>query len=248
MRVLDGREGDRLDAWHGDPPATATHRCCRPRAGAGPGAGDPLGQAEGEDRAFRAGRRPPREGALDPGIGDQPHPRRGRQDHDRHRPGDGAPAPGQEDGPLPARAFPGPGLRGEGRRHRRRQGLPGAGRRYQPALHGGYPRADDGPQPAVRDDRQRAALPGARRPERGARPPAYHLGPRDGHERPEPPQGDAGARRPQRRRPPGGSLRHHRCQRDHGHHRPRHGPRGPGKTPGPDHRRGVPRPEADHRR
>ena len=57
-----------------------------------------------------------------------------------------------------ARAVARPGVRREGRRHRRRQGVARARRRHQPPLHRRHPRDHHRAQPALRDGRQRVLL------------------------------------------------------------------------------------------
>ncbi len=105
------------------------------------------GDAEGQ-----AGRQ------ADPGHGDLPDAGRRRQDHDHGRPGRRPEQDRQEGHHLPARAQPGPVLRHEGRRRRRRLCPGGADDRHQPALHRRLPRHRCGAQPAVRGDRQPHSL------------------------------------------------------------------------------------------
>ena len=86
----------------------------------------------------------------------------------------------QEGHDRAARAFAGPGVRHEGRCHRRRPGAGGAHGRHQPALHRRLQRHGAGQQPAGRRHRQ----PHPPRQCAGHRRAPHHLAPRGGHERP----------------------------------------------------------------
>ncbi len=125
--------------------------------------------------------RSPARRQADPGDRHQPHPRRARaRPPPRVGLADGLRQHGQERRGGPAGALPGPGVRRQGRRGRRRLRPGGAHGGHQPPLHRRLPRHRRGQQPAGRH----AGQPHSAGQRPGHRRAADHLEALRGHERP----------------------------------------------------------------
>ena len=148
---------------------------------------------------------------------------RRRQDRhdDRADPGSGEARPPR--GRRAARAVARPGVRPEGRRHRRRQGVADAARQDQPAFQRRLSRHHVRAQPARRAHRYASALRqrARHRPERSA------LAARHRHERSLAAPDRHRPGRPDQRPGARDRLRDHRRVRDHGHPRAGREPRRP---------------------
>ena len=127
----------------------------------------------------------------------------------------------------------GPGLRPEGRRHRRRPRPGGADGGDQPPLHRRHPRDRGRQQPARGDGR--LAPPAGKRPR--ARPALDHLAPLRRHGRPRAPPDGRRPRGPRERRPARDRLRHHGRIGGDGDRRSRTRSRRPSRPARRDHSR-----------
>ena len=128
------------------------------------------------------------------------------QDHDQRRADDGPRQGGQEGDAVPARAVDGPGVRRQGRRHRRRLLADRADGGHQPPLQRRLPRRDGRAQPAGRG----AGRLDLQRQPAGHRPVERHLAAHRGHERPRAALLGGRPRRQGARRAAREPVRHHR--------------------------------------
>ncbi len=183
------------------------------------------------------------QGRIGPGDRDQPHAGGRGQDHDDGRARRRAEPAGHARGDLPARAKPGPELRPEGRRDRRRAGAGRADGGDQPPFHRRLPCHHRRQQPAGRDGGQPRLL-GQRA---GHRRAPHRRPPRARHQRPRAARDRQRARRRGQRRPARGRVRHHRRQRGHGGVLPGARPRRPANAARAHHRGRDARAPRDHR-
>ncbi len=153
--------------------------------------------------------------------GDHADDERRGQDRQHDRPDAGAGAHRQTRRGGAARTLARSGLRHEGRRHRRRQGVAAPGRQDQPPFQRRLPRHHVGPQPAGGPARHAPALR-QRPPHRSQGDPVAAL---HGHERPCPAQDRRRHGRTRERAGARNRLHHHRRLRDHGDHGARREPR-----------------------